>query len=270
MPALLTIPAQTKYLGIFGRYPSFTIYPGDEFRALLTCQQSDTICAVDFSLGYYDGSGGYHGKPNPLSPNDIPNPEEGYYELIIPLDLLAGQTVDFVLTVRDQGIRRGDKALWIYPYIYRNPDATPAAALPTPAVTQASANQTPVKTEDKTPGVIYGSIDYGSAPGNIDPNRAGAVVFFNQDDQTWWWVHTSINHPSFQMTVSPGRYKVLAYVATSGGGMTTVGHTGTTGSCGQSLKLVKVEPNGRVYNLALGDWCSSGDRPSKPKAVPLP
>ena len=38
--------------GLFGKYPPFTVYPGDVFRASIACQ-GDAECDLDFSLEYY-------------------------------------------------------------------------------------------------------------------------------------------------------------------------------------------------------------------------
>lgn len=133
LPALLTIPPQadSQYGGIFGRYRSFTVQPGDRFRALITCQRAP--CGeVEYALDTYDANGVFHGYPL-----NLPNPfkeyaESGFHFAVIDLslDYLVGQTVDLVLVVRDQSYLQGDRYLWIAPHIYRDPRNTSATPLP--------------------------------------------------------------------------------------------------------------------------------------------
>lgn len=114
-PMILTFPAYDNALGIFGRYPKFTVGANDEFRASLTCR-SNTPCFVSYALGYYDANGKYQ-EPFPME----------YYKFDVeppinytwPLGQLAGQTVEFVLTLRNEGDALQAWALWISPRIVR-------------------------------------------------------------------------------------------------------------------------------------------------------
>ena len=101
------------------------------------------------------------------------------------------------------------------------------------------------------------------------------VMFFNQDDYTWWWIHTTLTHPYFQMTVPPGDYLVAAYAEGVGGvAYVTAGYTGMNPSCGQTLAIVNVPPNTTVNDIVIADWnwnCGgTAYRPAKPAEVPLP
>ena len=53
-PLLIGLPGSgyPTGLGLFGKYPPFTVYPGDVFHAAIACQ-GDAICDLDFSLEYY-------------------------------------------------------------------------------------------------------------------------------------------------------------------------------------------------------------------------
>jgi hypothetical protein len=100
-------------------------------------------------------------------------------------------------------------------------------------------------------------------------------MFFNQDDYTWWWVHTTATHPNFQMTVTPGDYLIVAYAAGVGEvPYVTAGYTGMNPSCNQPLALVNMPSNGFVENIVIADWnwncAGTAYRPPKPAEVPIP
>lgn len=115
-PMILAFPAYDNALGLFGRYPKFTVGANDEFRATLTCR-SNAACFISFALGYYDANGKYH-EPFPMEYyKDGVEPPINY---VWPIGELAGQTVEFVLAVRNE---KGDPlqawGLWISPRIVR-------------------------------------------------------------------------------------------------------------------------------------------------------
>jgi hypothetical protein len=114
-PVLLTIPATNGYGGLFLRYPPITIQDGDRFSTSLRCQ-SKAPCVVEYALEYFDAKGKYSG------PFLSWNYRHGDPEVIVDSDLstLAGQTVEFVLTLRPlYDAPQLDQSLWIAPYIYR-------------------------------------------------------------------------------------------------------------------------------------------------------
>jgi hypothetical protein len=198
--------------------------------------------------------------------------------MIIEEDLspLAGQTVEFTLVVRDQRNQGSDLAVWVAPYIWRDPSQTRSTPIPTPTFRPSS----PTESTDSTPGVISGLVDMSSAPPYLtDPMNPGGTpvitVFFNLDDGTYWWYHTAPTHPNFQMTVTPGRYQIVAYAPGVGGQpYVTAGYTGANPSCGLPLAEVTVTPNGTVSGIQIADWnwLCNGDafRPPKPADVPSP
>jgi len=278
-PALLTIPAHSDRLGIFGQYPPFTVQYGDEFRTFISCADGSE-CDVTFHLEYVDAQGGYHtmqqgfgidslASISGLRPPGIP--------IQLSLDSLAGLTVELLLVVREHGESNGAQAVWVAPHIYRDPDYTPPTITPTP--TRSSAEET---EQAAIPGVIAGWVDMRTAPPYLnDPMVHGGlgapvvVVVFNLDEGTWRWIHTTATHPAFQITVPPGRYHVAAY-GFGVGGMPYVagGYTGSNPSCGLEMAVVEVPPNGMVEGIVIADWnwtCGgTAYRPGKPDAVPLP
>ena len=264
IPSLIVVPQQGSGGGtaIFGIYPPFEIWPGDQFRATLACQ-GDAACNVTYSLEYFDVADEYQ-TPNWVWDHQV---GDGPQTVAVDLSSLAGKTVKLVLAVRDADKDPStDYALWIAPHIYRSPDAQPAAE---------DAEQ------DNTPGVISGQVDMSSAPPYmndpvVEESMPVVVVFFNLDDGTYWWIQTTLTgHPNYQMTVYPGNYHVVAYGQGMGGEpYVAAGYTGQAPSCGQPLAEVHVDPNAKVENITIADWNWScgGDayRPEKPIDVPLP
>lgn len=256
--------------GLFGKYPPFTVYPGDLFHATIACQ-GDAECDLDFWLEYYPpGASRATGWEWHHQAGDGPQ------KVTVDLSGLAGQTIEFFLVLRPQEEQENQWAAWIQPYIERDPNAQPAPTVdiqPTPEPDPG----------DTTPGVISGKVDMASAPpylkssyGDEGGSSPVAVVFFNLSNGTYWWIHTSLTgHPYFQMTITPGEYQVVAY-APGVGDVPYVagGYTGSNPSCGKQLKTITMPPNGRVEDIVVSDWnwTCGGEayRQPKPGGVPLP
>jgi hypothetical protein len=280
LPSLLTVvPQDSDFGGIFGHYPALTIQAGDQFRTVLACMQSGEPCNVDYELQYFDISGNFRRLNFGSTPwifDPTLNPDTAYMIIEEDLSPLAGQTVEFTLVVRDQRDQGSDLAVWVAPYIWRDPSQTRSTPIPTPTFRPSS----PTESTDSTPGVISGLVDMSSAPPYLtDPMNPGGTpvitVFFNLDDGTYWWYHTAPTHPNFQMTVTPGRYQIVAYAPGVGGQpYVTAGYTGANPSCGLPLAEVTVTPNGTVSGIQIADWnwLCNGDafRPPKPADVPSP
>ena len=253
-------------VGIFGRYPALTIFPGDTFHAMIACQ-GDSPCDTEFALEYFDEYGAYHHSIWAWSHQA----GDGIQEISADLSPLAGQSVELMLVAREQGELEENWLLWIQPYIARDPNAQP--------VPTALATSTPEASQ--IPGVISGAVDMSTSPPYLtDPMKAEStpvvVTFFNLDDGTYWYIQTLLTgHPNFQMTVPPGRYQVVAYARGVGDiPYVAAGYTGRSPSCGQALQVVEVAPNARVENIIIADWnwtCGgTAYRPEKPASVPVP
>ena len=269
-PLISMLPGQGdgNGIGLFGRYPPLTIYPGDFFQATLACH-GDSPCNAEFALEYFDQSGNY----TDTDWSWTHQAGDSLEELSVDLSSLAGQTVELMLVMREKGSVENNWFLLIRPHISRDPQALPA-----PTVVPTS---TPELT-DKTPGVISGKVDMSTSPPYLtDPvsNPQGmpvVVTFFNLDDSTYWYIQTLLTgHPNYQMTIPPGRYEVVAYARGVGGEpYVTAGYTGQNPSCGQPLRVVEVTPNERVENIIIADWnwkCGgTAFRPEKPPIVPVP
>jgi len=115
-PVMLTVVGTTSN-AVFLRYPTFSVHPGDRFRATLRCQSASTTCDIDFRLEYYDANGKYHSPFVQWSYGAGQPPINVDYDL----SSLAGQKVDFVLGIQSNGSGSPQEngGLWIAPVIYR-------------------------------------------------------------------------------------------------------------------------------------------------------
>ena len=125
-PSLLVAP-ENKYNGyIQGTFPTFTVQPGDHFKAGVGCE-SGYSCYVTFRLDYMTPNGGIFNFWSWREQNDKQN-----HSADVDLTPLAGKSVRFILTVLATGSASGDRVRWIGPTILRAPVPTPTPAPPTP------------------------------------------------------------------------------------------------------------------------------------------
>jgi len=129
-PGLITSP-QNIYNGeIQGVYPAFLVQRGDRFQSVVNCAYGATNCSVTFRLDYQIGNGPIYTYWSTREKYD-----GLYYQANIDLSALAGQNVNFILTVLASGSASGDRALWSNPVIIRNggsPILTPTVGPGTP------------------------------------------------------------------------------------------------------------------------------------------
>jgi len=169
-PGLLTYPKDAADGFIMGKYPAFKVQSGDYFKTIVNCQYDSLACDVIFRLDYQIGSG-----PVRTLAQWHEVYEGLYYRINLDLSPLAGQNVNFILTVLANGAARKDNAIWLAPRIARqgtlpaSPTATPTPTptssvtatttmtfTPTATVTLTStftptATFTPTSTETATP-----------------------------------------------------------------------------------------------------------------------
>jgi hypothetical protein len=100
---------------IKGTFPAIKIYPGDRFKAKLSCMQGGAACKVQYQLNYH-----IEGGP------DVQNLAswsrtygQGPHSADVDLSALAGKEVQFILTVKANGSSGQDWALWLSPRIVR-------------------------------------------------------------------------------------------------------------------------------------------------------
>ncbi len=94
-------------IGLFGKYPLFTVYPGDTFYTTIACQ-GDADCNLEFALEYYDQWGNY--QPTSWKWDHLAG--DGPQELAVDLSSLAGQSVEFSLVLRQEDQMSEQWAKW--------------------------------------------------------------------------------------------------------------------------------------------------------------
>jgi hypothetical protein len=268
-PGLLTIPAQkgSGYYAIFGKYPPFTVQPGDRFQAVLACADGHPNCDVSFSLEYFISGSTVLQVPD-AKWNKQYEPEGSYIYANVNLDPLAGQTVQFLLTVRDNGAADDDFAVWIMPHIARLGSAA------TDAIPPHQLNVTNIKMVN-----VAGIVDMSSAPPYLyddhPPGSPASVVLFDLNSDMFYTVSTKNTHPDFSVDVYPGQYYALAYsYGVEGVAYVSGAFTGVEPSCGQPMTVLNVLPDTPITNLVINDWnwsCGgTAERLEKPEEVSLP
>ena len=122
-PALFTHPDYEAGGWIVGVYPAYRVQSGDRFRADIGCLADSKGCDVTFALQY---------QIQGQAVKSLGAWRESYDGKITRLDLdlsfLAGQTVQFTLSVSNHGKPARANAFWLVPAIQRggSPAPTPA------------------------------------------------------------------------------------------------------------------------------------------------
>lgn len=125
-PGLLTVPQNVTSGYITGIYPAFNVHSGDHFQAVVSCQDS-TSCDVNYRLDYQIGGGSVQNFALVHKTSD-----GTVYHMDVDLTLLAGQSVNFILTIASNGSSTGALAIWSAPRISRL--VVPPPPGPTPTV----------------------------------------------------------------------------------------------------------------------------------------
>jgi hypothetical protein len=140
-PTLWTRPNQSKNGWITGIYPAYKVKKDDHFMAEIGCLANSNGCDVTFQLAYQTAG-------NPVK--QLGSWRERYEGLhtIIDIDLtpLAGQSVQFILTVNNNGKVSKANAFWLAPSIRNNPTPPTPTLAPT-----ATATETTMPTATATP-----------------------------------------------------------------------------------------------------------------------
>lgn len=113
-PAIVTYPGQMIGSTISGRYPAFQVNDGDRFRTAIGCLYESLSCNVVFMLNYRINDG-----PIQNLGTWFETYTNHYRSLDIDLSPLAGHSVEFILTVINNGSLTDNWAFWLMPAIYR-------------------------------------------------------------------------------------------------------------------------------------------------------
>ena len=115
-PTLVTIPPDGSDGYISGTFPAYQIKAGDHLHTHLGCLDEHPNCEVWFTISYLDANGVSHTLYGPDYQTD-----DGYVsDLDIDLNPYQNTTVQFVLTVQNNGSSSDDYAFWFYPIIWNN------------------------------------------------------------------------------------------------------------------------------------------------------
>jgi hypothetical protein len=146
-PGILTFPQNTSTGYIQGSYPALVVQSGDRFKATLSCEYGASDCFVIYRLDYRVGGGPI------LTLGTFGERYDGlYYAADIDLSSLAGQSVNFILTVLANGSALGDRAMWVAPRIVRLASVGGSALMaPEPTSAPATATVPPADTATPTP-----------------------------------------------------------------------------------------------------------------------
>jgi hypothetical protein len=113
-PALVTHPDSGNGGFIAGQYPAIKILSGDHFKTVIGCMYGAFNCNITFQLNYVIGSG-------PVRNLGVWHEiyDEQYQKIDVDLSSLAGNDVEFILTVLNNGDSEEDWAFWLLPRIER-------------------------------------------------------------------------------------------------------------------------------------------------------
>jgi hypothetical protein len=113
-PAIVTFPNRGPGGRISGRFPAFRVRQGDRLRTVIGCFFDSNTCDVVFQLNYHSDGG---------SLKNLDTWSEVYDGHITRVDIdlspLAGRSVEFVLTVLNNGETAEDWAFWLMPVVVR-------------------------------------------------------------------------------------------------------------------------------------------------------
>lgn len=108
--ALWMRPNQSPNGYISGRYPAYTVSPGEYFVAEIGCLRGQLNCDVTFELDYISPDG---------TTNNLGSWRQRYDQqseiIVVDLAPLAGQTVQFILRVENRGVPGEADAIWFMP-----------------------------------------------------------------------------------------------------------------------------------------------------------
>ncbi len=112
--SLIMIPNDGDSGVIYGTYPAIKIKDGDRFRALAGCYYDNEDCDALLQLNYINDDGDMV-----LLDEWEEEYDKDYSEINVDLSELAGEKVQLVLLVHNNGDSKDDKIFWMVPRISR-------------------------------------------------------------------------------------------------------------------------------------------------------
>ncbi len=113
-PAIITIPANGSNGFLRGQYPAIQIQNGDVFRSLIGCLHGSPNCNVLYQLSYIDSNGVEQTLGSWTEIMD-----DAFHSIHVDLSPMAGQSIQLILTIRNNGSSNDDRAFWVSPRIDR-------------------------------------------------------------------------------------------------------------------------------------------------------
>jgi hypothetical protein len=113
-PGIIVRPDNSDGGTIQGRFPPFKVESGDRFRTVIGCLVDSPACSVIFQLNYRADGGPVQNLGTWTEVFD-----KSYNKLDIDLGPLAGKSVEFILTVLNNGNSVDDNAFWLLPRVMR-------------------------------------------------------------------------------------------------------------------------------------------------------
>ena len=111
---LITVPSDGSGGVISGRYPAINVQAGDHFSALVGCMSGSNNCDVMFQLNYRANGGSIQNLGSWTETFD-----GNRTHINVDLSGLAGDSVEFILVVQNNGDSDDDRAFWMVPRIVR-------------------------------------------------------------------------------------------------------------------------------------------------------
>jgi hypothetical protein len=112
--AIVVRPDSSNGGTIQGRFPPFKIQAGDRFRTAIGCMENSLGCSVVFQLNYRADGGSVQNLGTWTEVYD-----KSINKIDIDLSALAGKSVEFILTVYNNGNSFDDNAFWLLPRVMR-------------------------------------------------------------------------------------------------------------------------------------------------------
>jgi len=114
-PAIIVIPDSGENGYTQGIFPQFQVSSGDHFSTTIGCLSDYPDCDVIFEIRYRTENG------NETLLGSWGQILDAYsHEIDISLDPIAGMSVQFILTVYNNGSPEDDRAFWLFPSIWHD------------------------------------------------------------------------------------------------------------------------------------------------------
>jgi hypothetical protein len=113
-PAIVVRPDKSDGGTIQGHFPAFKVQTGDRFRTAIGCMANSSGCSVVFQLNFRADGGSVQNLGTWTEVFD-----KSINKLEIDLSSLSGKSVEFILTVYNNGNSTDDNAFWLLPRVMR-------------------------------------------------------------------------------------------------------------------------------------------------------